>query len=316
MSTERLLISKRQVSRLRFTPSLLLALIAAFRPAASAQDMEARSYSPAPVGTNVAIMLYSYQTGDVLLDPTLPLRDVQVKINSAVVGYGRTFNLAGRQATASLAVPYVWGRVSGTVFEQQQQVTRSGLGDLRVRLSMNLIGSPALSPKEFAARKPSTILGTSLSVVVPTGQYDPRRLVNLGSNRLAFKPELGLSHPVGPWTLELIGGVWLFADNKEFFGGNARRDQKPLTSLQAHVVYTLRPRMWLAGNATYYTGGRTIVDDTVNADRQGNSRVGATFSFPVGQSHSVKVAYARGLTARIGGDLSTISVGWQYIWLK
>jgi hypothetical protein len=310
------MIRKCSVRRLRLTSLLLLALIAAFATAASAQEMEARSYSPAPVGSNFAIVLYSYQSGDVLLDAALPLRDVQVKINSTVVGYGRTFNLAGRQATASLAVPYVWGPVSGTVFEQQQQVTRSGLGDLRLRLSMNLMGSPALSPKEFAARKPSTILGASLSIVVPTGQYDPRRLVNLGSNRLAFKPEVGLSQPVGRWTLELTGGVWLFADNKEFFGGNSRRDQKPLASFQGHAIYTLRPRMWLAGNATYYTGGRTVVDGKVNADQQRNSRVGATFSFPVGQSHSVRVAYARGLTARFGGNLSAIAVGWQYVWLK
>jgi hypothetical protein len=214
-----------------------------------------------------------------------------------------------------MAVPYVWGRVSGTVFEQQQEVTRSGLGDLRLRLGVNLIGSPALGPREFAARKPTTILGASVSIAAPTGQYDPRRLVNLGSNRWAFKPELGLSQPLGRWTLELIGGAWFYTDNKDFFGGS-RREQKPLASIQGHVVYTLRPRMWIAGNATFYTGGRTVLNDVINADRQKNSRVGATISFPVTQQHSAKVAWAKGLTARIGGDLNTIAVGYQYTWLK
>lgn len=298
-----------------FIPLLLLALIAAFGPVVRAQEMEARAYSPAPVGANIAIFVYSYQSGDVLLDSALPLRDVKVNLNSAIVGYGRTFDLAGRQATASIAVPYIWGGVSGRVFEEQQDVTRSGLGDMRLRLSMNLVGSPALSPREFAARKQSTVLGASVTVVSPTGQYDPRRLVNLGSNRFAFKPELGLSQPVGRWTLELIGGVWLFTSNKDFFGG-VRREQKPLTSFQAHVIYTLRPRMWLAGNATYYTGGRTRVNGAVNADMQKNSRVGATFSCPVGQGHSLKLAFARGLTARIGGNLTSVSFGWQYTWLK
>jgi hypothetical protein len=302
----------------RVLPRLLvltLVLLAACSAAARAQEMEARAYSPAPVGANVALFAYSYQSGDVLLDPALPLRDVQVRLNSTIAGYGRTFNLAGRQATASLAAPYVWGRVSGTVFEQAEEVRRSGLGDLRLRFSMNLMGSPALSPKEFAARKPATVLGASLSVVLPTGQYDPRRLVNLGSNRFAFKPEIGLSHPVGRWTLEAIGGVWLFTDNDKFFGG-VRREQKPLASLQAHVIYTLRPRMWLAANTTYYTGGRTTVNGEVNADWQKNSRVGATFSFPLGPSHSLKLAWAKGVTARIGGNLNTLVVGWQYSWLK
>jgi hypothetical protein len=267
------------------------------------------------VGANFAVFVYSYQNGDVLLDSALPLRDVKVSLNSTAVGYARTFNFAGRQATVSAAVPYVWGRVSGTVFEQAQEVTRSGLGDLRLRLGVNLIGSPALSPREFAARKPSTVLGTSLTVAAPTGQYDPRRLVNIGSNRWAFKPELGLSYPVGPWTLELLGSAWFYTENKDFFGG-ARREQKPLASVQGHVIYTIRPRMWVAGGATFYAGGRTIINDEVNADFQKNSRVGAVFSFPLTPQHSMKVTWVKGLTARIGGDLNTISVSYQYSWFK
>jgi Putative MetA-pathway of phenol degradation len=282
---------------------------------ASGQEMEARAYSRSPVGTNIALVTYSYQTGDVLFDPALPLTDVSVKINGAIVGYGRTFNLAGRQATASVAVPYVWGTVRGTVFEQQQEVTRSGLGDLRLRIAANLIGSPALTPREFAARKPTTVLGTSLSIVAPIGQYDPRRLVNLGSNRWAFKPEMGLSHPIGDWTLELIGGAWLFSDNDDFFGGSIR-EQKPLATFQGHVVYTIRPRMWVSGSGTYYTGGRTVLNGRLNADLQNNSRVGATFSYPVSQKQSIKVAWAKGILARIGGSLNTIAVGYQYTWLK
>ena len=293
----------------------LLAILAGLASEVTSQEMEARAYSRAPIGSNIALFTYSYQNGDVLFDSALPLTDVSVNLNSTIVGYGRTFNLAGRQATASAAVPYIWARVRGTVFEQEQEVTRSGLGDLRLRFGVNLIGSPALHPREFAARKPTTVLGASLSVVTPTGQYDPRRLVNLGSNRWAFKPELGVSHPIGAWTLELIGGVWLFTENKDFFGG-ARREQKPLATFQGHVIYTLRPRMWVAGNATYYNGGRTVLDGRLNADVQSNSRVGATFSFPLGPKHSIKLAWAKGVTARIGGDLNTIVVGYQYAWLK
>ena len=277
--------------------------------------MEARAYSRSPVGLNLVLFTYSYQTGDVLFDPALPLTDVSVNINGAVVGYGRTFNLAGRQATASAALPYAWGTVRGTVFEQQQEVTRSGLGDLRFRIAANIIGSPSLTPAEFATHKPTTVVGASLSFVAPTGQYDPRRLVNLGSNRWAFKPELGLSHPIGDWTLELIGGVWLFTDNDNFFGGSLR-EQKPLASFQGHVVYTIRPRMWVSADGTYYTGGRTVLNGQLNADLQNNSRAGATFSYPVSQNHSIKVVWAKGVFARVGGSLNTFAVGYQYTWFK
>jgi hypothetical protein len=143
----------------------------------------------------------------------------------------------------------------------------------------------------------------------------PRRLVNISSNRWSFKPEVGLSKPFGRWTIEVAGGVWLFTGNNNFFGGS-QREQKGLSTIQGHLIYTFRPRMWLALNATYYTGGRTVVNGVVNADTQKNSRLGGTFSLPLNSRQSVKVAWAKGVTARFGGDLNTFAAGWQYTWAR
>ena len=299
----------------RFVFSTTLVLLAFVRSVVLAQEMEPRAYSRAPVGTQFVLFSYSYQTGDVLLDSSLPLKDVSVKLSGFSFAYGRTFDLVGKQTNVAIAVPYIKGTAKGTVFEEQQEVMRSGLGDARLRFSTNLIGGPALSAKEFGAYKPKTLVGLSLVVVAPTGQYDPRRLINPGSNRWALKPEMGLSKPFGRWTLELVGGVWLFKSNNNFFGGS-KREQDPLTSMQAHLLYTLRRRMWLSVNATYYAGGRTTVNGVLNEDSQRNSRIGATFSLPVSQRQSFKVAWAKGLTARFGGDLNTIGVAWQYTWVK
>jgi hypothetical protein len=295
----------------------VLAVILLAISAANAQEMEPRSYSRAPVGTQIAIVTYAYQTGDVLTDASLPLRDVSVKLNSVVIGYGRTFRLAGRQANLSFAVPYIKGSVRGTVFEQQQSVTRSGLGDVRVRFMLNLKGSPAVTPSEFAGRKPKPLLGFSLTLVAPTGQYDPARLVNLSSHRWGFKPELGYSKPAGRWTLEAAAGAWFFTTNNSFFGG-ARREQRPLLSIQGGVVYTFQRRMWLSFNTTYnttyYRGGQTVLNGTVNNDRQANSRIGLTYSLPLNQKQSLKVAWSKGVTTRFGGSFNTFAVGWQYTW--
>jgi hypothetical protein len=302
----------RNIHRHKLLP-LLLTLVASHGTPASAQEIEPRAYSRAPVGTQYVVVSYAYSSGDVLTDASLPLRDVDVKFGAVSLAYGRTFGLAGRQANVGVFVPYIRGRASGLVFEQLHEVTRSGLGDLRLRFSTNLVGGPALGPKEFASYKPRALVGVSMTVVAPTGQYDPRRLVNLGSNRWAFKPEVGVSKPFGRWTAELAGGAWLFTPNNNFFGGS-RRGQRPLASLQAHLLYTFRPRMWLAAGATYYNGGRTVVDGAARADAQNNSRLGATFSYPFGRHQSLKAAYARGLTARFGGRLSSVGVGWQYAW--
>jgi hypothetical protein len=137
-------------------------------------------------------------------------------------------------------LPYVQGDVSGQVEEQSKQVSRSGLGDLKLRFAANLIGNPALTPEDFAQREPTTTVGTSLTIVAPTGQYNPAHLINISFNRWAFKPEIGLSQPLGDWFAEASTGVWVFTDNTDFLHGHVL-SQEPLWVFQLHGGYNLRP---------------------------------------------------------------------------
>ncbi len=295
-----------------FARLLLLILCGACR--CHAQELEPRAYSPSPVGTHFFVLAAGRSTGGVLFDPSLPYTDVHARLSAGAAGYGQTFGLFNHSASVALAVPYVRGSASGNVGEDTREVHRSGLADASLRLSVNLIGGPALTPAQFARRTPRTTLGASLTVVAPVGQYDPARLINIGANRWALKPELGLSHPIDRWYLEVYAGVWLFTDNTEFRGDN-RREQRPIATFQAHASYTIRPRLWLALDATYYAGGRTTVNGTHKADRQENSRVGLTLSVPAASHQSLKFSWSEGATTRIGGDFRTLGLAWQYIWL-
>jgi len=296
----------------RFGFGLALSLALGAR-LASAQELEPRAYAPNPTGANFVLLVYARSTGDVVFDPSVPITDVSARVNMGAMFYGRTFGLFGRSASAAVQLPYVWGHVEGNVFEERRDVYRSGLADLRLRLTTNLLGGPALAPAEFAKRRPGTTLGASIVVVVPTGQYDPSKLVNVGTHRWSFKPEVGLSHPAGHWFVELYGGAWIFSDNDNFFGGS-RREQQPLASFQTHVSYVFRPRLWLAGDATFYTGGRTTVDGVKKADLQRNTRLGLTLAVPVKRRSALKVSWARGIMTRIGGDFDTLAVGYQFLW--
>ena len=279
-------------------------LVASASFGASAQELEARAYSPAPVGVNFLGLGYLRSTGGVAVDPSLPLDNVDAEVNTASLAYARTFGLFGRSASIGFVLPYSRADVSGDVFEQQRAVTRTGLADPRLRLAVNLFGGPALDREEFAAREPSTTLGASLMVVAPFGKYDSDRLINLGSNRWAFKPEIGVYQPLGPWSVELYAGAWFYTDNDEFFGG-VRREQAPIATLQAHVGYTFRPGLWLAADATYYAGGRSTVNGVQKDDRQENTRFGLTLSLPVAQGHSLKLNWSEGVTERIGTSFTT-----------
>jgi hypothetical protein len=278
-----------------------------------AQELEPRAYSPNPVGVNFLVQSFARSTGEVLFDPSLAVSDVEARLNASIVAYGHTFGVLDHAASASLAVPYVWGNISGNVGDSRREIRRSGLADAQLRVAVNLIGGPALTPAEFARRIPQTSVGVSLTIVPPVGQYDSTKLINIGSNRWAFRPQIGVSYPTGRWYLEGYAGVWLFTDNTEYYGG-VRREQDAIETLQGHVSYTIRPRLWLAFDATSYTGGRTTVNDRRNADRQSNSRVGLTFSLPAGARQSVKFSWSKGATTRIGGDFTTFGAAWQYTW--
>jgi outer membrane putative beta-barrel porin/alpha-amylase len=281
---------------------------------AVAQELEPRAYTAAPTGVNFLVVAGGRSTGGVLVDPSLPVEDVQATIDSVGLGLGRTIDLFGRTALILAVVPYAWGDVSGNVGEETRQITRSGLTDPRVKLSVNLLGGRALTPREFARTARPTIVGVSLAVAPPLGQYTGRKLINLGSNRWAVKPEIGVSHAVGRWTIEGYTGLVVFSTNHEFYTGTSVRTQAPVVALQAHVSYTLRRQLWAAFDATWYSGGTTTVNGTQKSDLQRNSRVGATLSLPIGRQQSIKFSGSTGATTRIGADFRTFGAAWQLTW--
>jgi hypothetical protein len=300
--------------RNRFQASILGLILLSFATGAAAQELEPRAYFPVPTGGNLLISAFTYQSGEVLLDPSLPITDLSAKLGIATLGYARTFSFFGKYANAQFGLPGAHLSAEGNVFEERRSTTRTGIGDARVKLAVSFLGAPALTAAEFAKHKPETILGASISVSAPTGEYDPSKMINLGANRWAFKPELALSHPIGRWLLDAYAGVWLFTANDEFYGGQ-KRTQDPLFTFQAHVSYTVRPSLWIAGDATFYSGGQSTVGGTVKQDFQKNSRVGLTASIPVARGPSIKLSAATGASTRTGQDFNTVGLAYQYIWL-
>lgn len=289
------------------------ALLASLPMAAVAQELEPRAFSPSPVGTSFLVLSDSQSSGSAVFDATSPFSDVHASFSLASLGAGHVFDIAGRQSNLLLALPYAWGDVSGDVGGNQQRVSRSGLADARLNFSMLLLGGPALGAAAFASKEQRPIVGVSLTVIAPTGQYDSTKLINISSNRWAFKPEIGVSFPKGPWQWDLYEGIWLFEDNDNFYDGH-RRAEDPIASTQAHLSYTVRPRLWLAADATYYTGGAVTINGARASGPQGNVRVGVTASVPVAQKQSLKISYSNGAVTRVGGNFRTIGVAWQYAW--
>lgn len=280
---------------------------------ARAQDIEPRAFANAPIGINFLIGGYAFTRGALATDTAVPVTDARFTTSNAVLGYVRVLDLGGQSAKFDVMVPYSWLSGSAELDGEPLERMVDGFGDPRFRLSVNLYGAPALTLKEFAKYQQDLIVGASLQVSAPLGQYDNSRVVNLGTNRWFFKPEIGVSKALGPWTLELAGAVTLFTDNPDFFKDRTR-SQEPLYSLQGHLIYAFRSGIWASFDATYFTGGRTTLGDRLNDDLQRNWRLGTSLSLPLDIRNSIKLYASSGVSARTGNNFDLLGIAWQYRW--
>ena len=280
---------------------------------AKAQEAEPRSYTNTPVGLNFLIAGYVYSEGKTAFDPDLAIADANFHSNTEVLAYVRSFDIGGQSAKFDVIVPASSFSAQGIVNGQPCEREMSGLGDPRFRVSVNLFGAPALSVKDFASYRQDLIVGMSLQVSAPLGQYDDSKLLNLGNNRWSFRPELGISKAWGPWTFEVAPGVTFFSDNTDFFGGNTFA-QAPIYAVQGHILYTFQSGIWMALDGVYFAGGRTALNGVKSDNEQANTRAGFTLALPIDTHNSLKLSASTGITTRTGSEFSAVGVAWQYRW--
>jgi hypothetical protein len=308
-------------------PVFVAALLLAWpMEAAYAQDLAPRAYIIAPTHSNAVTLTSSYQNGEIFLNGVEPVPDSHGQIYTSAFTYYHSFGLLGRSTNITASLPYAVGSFSGTAMADVDETTghRSGLPAPEVRFSINLFGGPAMDLPKFKRWHQKTILGASLLVLPPLGQYDPTRLINLGANRWSFRPELGYSRRLGHWVIDAYGGVWFFTTNpdyfsrNEYFPGTNTQTQKPMASLQGHLSYDIKPRLWASLDGNFWFGGRTSLNGVENSNTlETNSRLGATISVPIPKTihQSLKFSYSGHVYVQFGGDFQTVSVAWQYSWL-
>ncbi len=287
--------------------------------AALAQTLAPRAYVITPRNANAITLSWSYYDGSLNLNGAVPVTGATGTLPCSglqLLPFLRPV-WAFREHHRLLAIRrrYFPGFGSG----QPAPDLSLGLLDLAVRFSVNLKGGPAMAMPQFVKWKQKMLLGASLTVVAPTGQYDPTHLINWGINRWAFKPELGYSQRWGNWLLDAYGGVWLYTTNNAFYSvpNPQPQTQSPIGSFEGHLSYDFPPiHCWASLDGNLWFGGTTSLNGIPNpVTRQTSSRIGGTFSFPLVKHQSMKISYSRGTYVRFGGDYQTVSVAWQYSWV-
>lgn len=291
-------------------------------PLLCAQTLAPRAYVITPVDSNALTVSTTLYHGGVLFDNAVPIADASGTISLNVATVYHSLSFFGRSANVTLGLPYAVASFQALVVSQQLNTYRSGLGDGVFRFSINLMGGPAMKLSQFTKWRQKRLLGASLLVQAPTGQYDPRLLINIGNSRWAFRPELGYSERHGKWLFDAYGATWFFTTTPEFFSHNSfvpraqERTQKPIFVMEGHLSYDFKPRLWVSLDGNLWYGGRTSLNGIENRGTlQRNSRVGATAAIPIARRQSLKFSYDRGALVRFGGNYQAVVVAWQYAWV-
>lgn len=276
------------------------------------QELEPRLYAALPKNLNSIVAVYALQHGNIITDPSLPIANANITVNNITAAYIRTFSLAGKLARIQVTVPFT--KIAGKLQIDGRDTTgaRTGFGDARIRFSVNLFGAPAYDRKQFVSYTQKTIFGVGLVTSVPTGLYLTSKRINIGSNRWAFKPEIGVSKRFGQFYGEAYSGVWFYTNNNEFLVSKIL-EQEPVFSLQGHLAYYFKNRMWVSVNGTWFKGGETRVDEAGMDDLMDNWRFGGTWSTPLGKGHSIKLQYHFGAFTTTNYHFNVLVIGYQFV---
>jgi len=282
------------------------------------EELEPRRWSHLPIDTNYFGTGYAYTEADIGFDPVLKLSNVEMELDTWPLKYIRTFALFDKTARIGILQTYQEGRWSGRVDGASKTIHRSGWADTLLRFAINLYGAPPLQRKEYAAYRAATevetIVGAGLAVQLPTGDYMDDKLINLGTNRFTFLPQLGVVHTRGAWSTETTVTAALYSDNNDFFNGY-KLEQDPLYTIHSHLIYTFRPGFWAGVSAGYNFGGRSTVDGIKKDDRKQNLAGALSFGFSINRHMGVKAAYIGSRTQESTGfDSDTFTLIFNVFW--
>jgi hypothetical protein len=268
------------------------------------------------VGTNQLELDYAYAHANASLDTSLIVPGARFNVNQGTISYIHYFGLAHHLLWAEAGVPLA--NLSGSVSGTNIQGSVTGAGDSTYAVAALLKGGPALSVAQFANYRPVTTIGVSLTVTAPTGQYNPNMILNLGSDRWSFKPEIAVSHPFGAeqkWEVEAYANSYFFTDNTSYRGREILR-QHALPGLEGHISYSFMDNLWASLDARYSFRGATVVDGVNENNAQQNVSLGSEVNVSLNSRNSLVFAFDKALVHRNGPASNGFAVKYNYSWGK
>jgi hypothetical protein len=295
-------------------PVIICIALAVLHPHACAQFTDPRNYQNAPVGINQFELAYAYVRSNTSIDTSFVVSGAKFNLNQGLIDYTRHFALLHRTAWVEATIPIA--NLSGSITGTDIAGSTTGTGDSGYTAAVLLKGGPALSPEQFANAPTTTSIGLSLSTTAPTGQYDPNKLLNLGSERWSFKPELALSKPFGPeqrWVVDAYANSYLYTNNTSYRGAQILR-QRALSALEGHISYTFNNTIWASLDTLYSFRGDTNVNGIGQDNPQRNFILGSELVVSPRSRNSFTFEFAKAAIHKNGPSLTGFAVKYDYTW--
>ncbi len=309
---------KRMFSRSHSLIALLLLFVVSFMSKVSmAQDIEPRRWTNLPLGSEAVGIGYGYTSGEVLFDPLLEIEDASVRAHTVFASFVHPFRIGKKFARVDLLIPFSNARWGGLLEGEAASTERTGFIDPIVRMSYHFLGPPALNLKElreYLTEHPVyTTLGASLALSIPLGQYSEENLLNLGFNQYYLRPQIGLAHYWGLWSLEFDVSAYFYSKNQNFFN-DGTKDQKPLMASQVNLIKRFNSGIWASVSTAYGQGGASRINRLSKDDDRSNLQNAATLGLPVekGQNVSVVYLYSQTLTD-VGSNTHSLVLVWSIL---
>jgi Putative MetA-pathway of phenol degradation len=282
----------------------------------SAQFSDPHSYDNSPAGVNQLELGYAYAHANASLDTSLVIAGAKLNLSQGSVDYTRYFGLFHRTAWAEASLPIAG--LSGSITGTNIEGSTAGTGDSSYEFATLLVGGPALTPAEAENAAPTTRVGLSVTATAPTGKYHTDKILNLGSDRWSFKPELALSLPFGTrdkWQADLYTNIYFYTDNTSYRGREVLR-QEALPGFEGHVSYSFNDRVWTSLDTRYSFRGATFVNRIDQDNTQQNFSLGAETNVSMNGRNSLLFEFAKALVHENGPSVAGFSAKYFYTWGK
>ena len=204
------------------------------------------------------------------------VQDADIKVDVFPTTFFHTMEVGGRFAQLLFMVNP--GTANGSIDSDTTVLDRSiktnGFSDGFVGFKLGLIGAPALNISEFAKHEPQFSLYGYFRVWY-SGSYDPNKLLNLGTNRLAIELGAPMSVPLsfggtkGVTWLEVFPSIQFYTDNNDPARSSRadKTEQRPLLLIENHLTHNITKKFWVGADLRFQYGGRTVVDEVEDDNR-------------------------------------------------